>query len=206
MCQGDSIYDLVDSRDHAAVQAELASGPPLSANFPEERVFICRLNLTRAAAKRQLQYHKVWATPNPAHMNLQFILLQGRYIHPAEYYQNLQESGGQQVTGLLTLNLLCRPSRCLPHTANHWLTLRMRKLWPVEIQLSLALSIIWTCDSKKLTICVPTILAIALRNSRALVGTVLYTPLMFTTLRLNTDCVSFICLLSKCIISFFALS
>lgn len=97
MCQGDSIYDLVDSRDHAAVQAELASGPPLSANFPEERVFICRLNLTRAAAKRQLQYHKVWATPNPAHMNLQFILLQGRYIHPAEYYQNLQETGGQQV-------------------------------------------------------------------------------------------------------------
>lgn len=58
MCQGDSIYDLVDGRDHGAVQAELASGPPGAATFPEERVFICRLNLARTA-KRQLQYHKV---------------------------------------------------------------------------------------------------------------------------------------------------
>uniref|UniRef100_A0A8R1I528 BHLH domain-containing protein n=1 Tax=Caenorhabditis japonica TaxID=281687 RepID=A0A8R1I528_CAEJA len=60
MCQGDSIYDLVDGRDHGAVQAELASGPPAAASFPEERVFICRLNLARTA-KRQLQYHKISA-------------------------------------------------------------------------------------------------------------------------------------------------
>ncbi|CAI4223621.1 unnamed protein product [Auanema sp. JU1783] len=79
MCQGDSIYDLVDHRDHSTIQMhlqnELGSGPPQSASFPDERSFICRLNLTRAAAKRQLQYHK-------------FILLQGRYIHPAEYYHS----------------------------------------------------------------------------------------------------------------------
>ncbi|PAV71263.1 hypothetical protein WR25_03056 [Diploscapter pachys] len=78
MCQGDSIYDLVDPRDAAAVRAELASGPPPSGSFPDERVFICRLNLARTA-KRQLQYHK-------------FILLQGRYIESAEYYQNFINS------------------------------------------------------------------------------------------------------------------
>lgn len=60
MCQGDSIYDLVDPRDAAAVRAELASGPPPSGSFPDERVFICRLNLARTA-KRQLQYHKVFS-------------------------------------------------------------------------------------------------------------------------------------------------
>ena len=63
MSQGDSIYELVDPRDHAAVQAELLSGPPsvsMNARFPDERVFICRMNLSRTA-KRQLQYHKVFA-------------------------------------------------------------------------------------------------------------------------------------------------
>uniref|UniRef100_A0A0M3IPD3 BHLH domain-containing protein n=1 Tax=Ascaris lumbricoides TaxID=6252 RepID=A0A0M3IPD3_ASCLU len=76
MCQGDSVYDLVDSRDHNAVQSELLSGPPslsVPDAFPDDRVFICRMNLSRSA-KRQLQYHK-------------FVLVQGRYLHPAEYYQ-----------------------------------------------------------------------------------------------------------------------
>uniref|UniRef100_A0A0K0DGV0 BHLH domain-containing protein n=1 Tax=Angiostrongylus cantonensis TaxID=6313 RepID=A0A0K0DGV0_ANGCA len=58
MCQGDSIFDLVDQRDHATIQSELNSGPQPSTSFPEERVFLCRLNLARTA-KRQLQYHKV---------------------------------------------------------------------------------------------------------------------------------------------------
>uniref|UniRef100_A0A914V572 PAS domain-containing protein n=1 Tax=Plectus sambesii TaxID=2011161 RepID=A0A914V572_9BILA len=78
MSQGDSIYELVDPRDHTAVQAELLSGPPsvsMNARFPDERVFICRMNLSRTA-KRQLQYHK-------------FVLIEGRYLHPAEYYQAL---------------------------------------------------------------------------------------------------------------------
>lgn len=58
MCQGDSIFDLVDPRDHPTVQTELNSGPQPTTSFPEERVFLCRLNLARTA-KRQLQYHKV---------------------------------------------------------------------------------------------------------------------------------------------------
>ncbi|VDD91494.1 unnamed protein product [Enterobius vermicularis] len=76
MCQGDSLYDLVDSRDHGTVQSELMSGPPsvsVPNAFPDEKVFICRMNLSRTA-KRQLQYHK-------------FVLIEGRYLHPAEYYQ-----------------------------------------------------------------------------------------------------------------------
>ena len=77
MCQGDSIYDLVDTRDHSAVEAELHSGPPTisNAHFPDERVFICRMNLSRTA-KRHIQYYK-------------FILVEGRYLHPVEYYQAL---------------------------------------------------------------------------------------------------------------------
>ncbi|KJH53679.1 hypothetical protein DICVIV_00108 [Dictyocaulus viviparus] len=78
MCQGDSIFDLVDQRDHGIVQMELNSGPQPSTSFPEERIFLCRLNLARTA-KRQLQYHK-------------FILLQGRYIQPAEYFQSFAGS------------------------------------------------------------------------------------------------------------------
>ncbi len=61
MSQGDSLYDLVDPRDHGTVQTELLSGPPsitMHMQFPDERVFICRMNLSRAA-KRQLQYQKV---------------------------------------------------------------------------------------------------------------------------------------------------
>ncbi|VDK55778.1 unnamed protein product, partial [Cylicostephanus goldi] len=58
MCQGDSIFDLVDPRDHPTIQTELSSGPQPTTSFPEERVFLCRLNLARTA-KRQLQYHKV---------------------------------------------------------------------------------------------------------------------------------------------------
>ncbi|KHN76520.1 Neuronal PAS domain-containing protein 4 [Toxocara canis] len=76
MCQGDSIYDLVDIRDHSVVQSKLLSGPPflsVTNTFSDERAFICRMNLSRSG-KRQLQYHK-------------FVLVQGRYLHPAEYYQ-----------------------------------------------------------------------------------------------------------------------
>lgn len=61
MCQGDSIYDLVDHRDHGRIQVELMSGPPSVSEqnfFPNERVFICRMSRSRIT-KRQLQYHKV---------------------------------------------------------------------------------------------------------------------------------------------------
>ncbi|CAI2354878.1 unnamed protein product [Caenorhabditis sp. 36 PRJEB53466] len=95
MCQGDSIYDLVDGRDHGAVQAELASGPPGAASFPEERVFICRLNLARTA-KRQLQYHK-------------FVLFQGRYIQPAEFYQQLNSQTSQPDCDQPVFSAYCQP-------------------------------------------------------------------------------------------------
>ncbi|KAK6028484.1 hypothetical protein OSTOST_05468, partial [Ostertagia ostertagi] len=49
MCQGDSIFDLVDSRDHPTIHNELNSGPQPTTSFPEERVFLCRLNLARTA-------------------------------------------------------------------------------------------------------------------------------------------------------------
>uniref|UniRef100_A0A0N5B5T6 Neuronal PAS domain-containing protein 4 n=1 Tax=Strongyloides papillosus TaxID=174720 RepID=A0A0N5B5T6_STREA len=81
MCQGDSLYDLIDSRDHSAVQIELLSGPESNSDihshkqpFPPntDKVFLCRINLSRTA-KRHLQYHK-------------FVLIHGRYMHPQEYY------------------------------------------------------------------------------------------------------------------------
>ncbi|CAB3398251.1 unnamed protein product [Caenorhabditis bovis] len=95
MCQGDSIYDLVDLRDHGAVQTELATGPPAAVCFPEERAFICRLNLARTA-KRQLQYHK-------------FILLKGRYIQPAEYYQAMSAQLPQSESDQPVFAAFCQP-------------------------------------------------------------------------------------------------
>ncbi|KAI6225198.1 Neuronal PAS domain-containing protein 4 [Aphelenchoides fujianensis] len=78
MCQGDSIFDLTDARDHAAVHAQLAAGP-LSVfdaeGGGEERAFVCRMNLSRTA-KRQVQHYK-------------FVAVEGRFIHPAEFYKTL---------------------------------------------------------------------------------------------------------------------
>ncbi|VDN05483.1 unnamed protein product [Thelazia callipaeda] len=79
MCQGDSIYDLIDYQDHERLQKGLMTGPSSASNmqiFPDERMFICRMNLSRTA-KRQLQYHK-------------HILMKGRYVHASEYYQTYQ--------------------------------------------------------------------------------------------------------------------
>ncbi|VIO99049.1 Helix-loop-helix DNA-binding domain containing protein [Brugia malayi] len=79
MCQGDSVYDLIDHRDHGRIQAELMSGPPSVSDqnfFPSEKVFICRMNLSRTT-KRQLQYHK-------------YTLMEGRYLHTSDYYTTHQ--------------------------------------------------------------------------------------------------------------------
>ncbi|KAM3716427.1 PAS domain-containing protein [Dirofilaria immitis] len=80
MCQGDSVYDLVDHRDHGRIQAELMSGPPSVSDqniFMTEKVFICRINLSRTT-KRQLQYDK-------------YTIIEGRYLHSCEYY-NMHQS------------------------------------------------------------------------------------------------------------------
>uniref|UniRef100_A0AC35GGH1 PAS domain-containing protein n=1 Tax=Panagrolaimus sp. PS1159 TaxID=55785 RepID=A0AC35GGH1_9BILA len=98
MCQGDSIYDLVDTRDHSAVQAELSSGPPTIStpnSFPDERVFICRMNLSRTA-KRHIQYYK-------------FILVEGRYLHPIEYYQTLNSIPNPTAPIQPIFAAFCRP-------------------------------------------------------------------------------------------------
>uniref|UniRef100_A0A915PVH1 BHLH domain-containing protein n=1 Tax=Setaria digitata TaxID=48799 RepID=A0A915PVH1_9BILA len=79
MCQGDSVYDLIDCRDHSRLQAELMSGPSSVSDqnfFAHEKVFICRMNLSRTA-KRQLQYHK-------------YTLIEGRYLHASDYYHIYQ--------------------------------------------------------------------------------------------------------------------
>ncbi|VBB26745.1 unnamed protein product [Acanthocheilonema viteae] len=79
MCQGDSVYDIVDHHDHGRIQVELMSGPSSVSdqNFSSnERVFICRMNLSRTT-KRQLQYHK-------------YILMEGRYLHASDYYNTHQ--------------------------------------------------------------------------------------------------------------------
>ena len=47
MTQGDSLYDIIDKRDHATVQNEL-----LQSNYTptvgEERTFFCRMNVSRS--------------------------------------------------------------------------------------------------------------------------------------------------------------
>jgi len=61
MSQGDSLYDLVDVRDHVTLHREMMSGPPslsMSMSHPDERVFMCRMNLTRTV-RRHIQYQKV---------------------------------------------------------------------------------------------------------------------------------------------------
>ncbi|CAJ0929771.1 unnamed protein product, partial [Mesorhabditis belari] len=92
MCQGDSLYDMVDCRDHMALQNLLGAGPPEKENFPDDKVFLCRMNLSRTA-KRQLQFHKVFLCrmnlSRTAKRQLQFhkfVLFHGRYVHSAEYY------------------------------------------------------------------------------------------------------------------------
>ncbi|TKR87441.1 hypothetical protein L596_011839 [Steinernema carpocapsae] len=80
MCQGDQLYDLIDDRDHDAVHRELNPNPKRLRTAPEEGVFICRMNLSRTA-KRQIHYHK-------------FVLVHGRYVHTAEYYQAVNAVNG----------------------------------------------------------------------------------------------------------------
>jgi hypothetical protein len=60
MCQGDVIYDLVDTRDHSLFQQQLAMGPisVFESTFPLDSSFVCRMNLSKTV-KRQLNCYKV---------------------------------------------------------------------------------------------------------------------------------------------------
>ncbi|KAI6186729.1 Helix-loop-helix DNA-binding domain protein [Aphelenchoides besseyi] len=77
MCQGDAIYDLIDVRDHQTVQSVMNSGPSsaFDTSIDGDRAFVCRMNLSRTA-KRQVQHYKL-------------IVVEGRYIHPLEYYKTV---------------------------------------------------------------------------------------------------------------------
>ena len=46
LTQGDSVYDVIDKRDHGAVQSELLHGGP--SQTEEARSFFCRMNVARS--------------------------------------------------------------------------------------------------------------------------------------------------------------
>lgn len=55
MTQGDSVYDIIDKRDHAVVQGHLlsaataaAAATALGTSQEDERSFFCRMNLSRS--------------------------------------------------------------------------------------------------------------------------------------------------------------
>ena len=62
MTQGDSLYDIIDKRDHASVQSQLLHSP-FTPGAEEERTFFCRMNVARSF-RRQAGFgdHKVRMT------------------------------------------------------------------------------------------------------------------------------------------------
>ncbi|XP_064602728.1 uncharacterized protein LOC135468411 isoform X2 [Liolophura sinensis] len=50
--QGDSIYDIIDKRDHATVQAQLLQGGASASKSDQDLTFFCRMNMSRCL-KRQ---------------------------------------------------------------------------------------------------------------------------------------------------------
>ena len=61
LIHGDSIYDIIDKQDHSVVQAELLRGQELvspeeiTSEKPEDRIFLCRMNVSRNA-RRQMRF------------------------------------------------------------------------------------------------------------------------------------------------------
>jgi hypothetical protein len=53
LIHGDSVFDIIDKQDHAAIQAELSRSP--STLEDEERLFLCRMNVSRNA-RRQMRF------------------------------------------------------------------------------------------------------------------------------------------------------
>ena len=46
LTQGDSIYDIIDKRDHSVVQSQLNT--PATPSEKEEKMFFCRMNVSRS--------------------------------------------------------------------------------------------------------------------------------------------------------------
>ncbi|XP_069187369.1 PAS domain-containing protein cky-1-like [Procambarus clarkii] len=55
LIHGDSVYDIIDKQDHAAVQAELVRAGHASQHLDEDRLFLCRMNVSRNA-RRQMRF------------------------------------------------------------------------------------------------------------------------------------------------------
>ncbi|KAK8734420.1 hypothetical protein OTU49_017447, partial [Cherax quadricarinatus] len=55
LIHGDSVYDIIDKQDHAAVQAELVRAGHTSQHHEEDRLFLCRMNVSRNA-RRQMRF------------------------------------------------------------------------------------------------------------------------------------------------------
>ena len=87
LIHGDSIYDIIDKQDHPTVQAELLRGQELtspeelSSSKPEDRIFLCRMNVSRNA-RRQMRFgdQKVRKTQFVRKPNVvQVILVEGHF-------------------------------------------------------------------------------------------------------------------------------
>ncbi|XP_042219544.1 neuronal PAS domain-containing protein 4-like [Homarus americanus] len=56
LIHGDSVYDIIDKQDHAAVQAELVrTGHTSQHHHDDDRLFLCRMNVSRNA-RRQMRF------------------------------------------------------------------------------------------------------------------------------------------------------
>ena len=54
MIHGDSVFDIIDKQDHAAVQGEMLRAAQ-GTSQEEDRLFICRMNVSRNA-RRQMRF------------------------------------------------------------------------------------------------------------------------------------------------------
>lgn len=65
LIHGDSVYDIIDKQDHGPIQAELGRSVPQQAGTHhgptsthmdgEQRIFLCRMNVSRNA-RRQMRF------------------------------------------------------------------------------------------------------------------------------------------------------
>ena len=111
LIHGDSIYDIIDKQDHPTVQAELLRGQELtspeelSTSKPEDRIFLCRMNVSRNA-RRQMRFgdQKV-LDPFPNKEN--------HLVHPGDH------SGGPLLRDLAQRESQRARVRCLVHSRCH---------------------------------------------------------------------------------------
>ena len=55
LIHGDSVYDIIEKQDHQAIQTELMRTPNALSVVPDDRIFLCRMNVSRNA-RRQMRF------------------------------------------------------------------------------------------------------------------------------------------------------